>query len=127
MPDLDVSDVLLDPDFCETLTITRRPFTMVKGIATVTPTTISPAPVGVVYSISGDLIRQGADQQNLPNTIIVHTPFRLRGPAQGFLPDIVVWNGDNFAVTSVDNFSHFGSGFVSAICTSQDSVDNPPQ
>lgn len=125
MPDLDVSDILLDPDFCEALTIIRRAITLVKGRQQTTPQTISPAPFGVVTSLSGELIRV-ADQQNMPTTIVVHTPFRLRGVSVGFEPDLVVWNGDNYVATAVDNYSHFGGGFIAATCTSQNSQDNPP-
>lgn len=125
MPDLDVSDLLLDPDFCEQLSVQRRQITMVKGRSTTTPVTISPAPYGVVFSITGGLIRAG-DQQNMPATIVVHTPFRLRGASPGYEPDLVIWNGDNYAVTAIDNFSKYGAGFVAATCTSQDSIDNAP-
>lgn len=125
MPNLDVSDILLDPDFCEQLTVQRRAITMTKGRATTTSTTISPAPYGVVFSITGDLLR-ASDQQNMPATIVVHTPFRLRGASPGYEPDLVIWNGDNYAVTALDNFSRYGSGFVAATCTAQDSVDNAP-
>lgn len=125
MPDLDVSDLLLDPDFCEPLSIYRRPVTMVKGRQQIASQLVQPFPVGVVFSISGELMR-ATDQQNLPTTIVVHTPFRLRGPAKGFQADIVNWNGDNFVVRAVDNYSHYGAGFVAAICSSEDMIDNAP-
>lgn len=130
MPTLDVTDVLLDPDFCETLTVIRRQEgPLVKGRPSITETTISPAPVGVVLAQSDAPIQRGPDQQNLPRLIQVHTPFRLRGPSKDpvsgaiYQPDIIVWGGDRFVVNKVQDFSRFGRGFIQADCSSQDLID----
>ncbi|MDB5448419.1 MAG: putative phage head-tail adaptor [Phenylobacterium sp.] len=129
MPALDVSDILLDPDFCEVLTVIRRLQTLVRGRATTTETTITPAPVGVVLAQSDAPIQRGPDQQNLPRLIQVHTPFRLRSaskdPVSGLVyqPDIIVWGGDRFVVNKVQDFSRYGRGFLQADCSSQDLID----
>lgn len=129
MADIDVSDLMLDPDFVDLagITVIRRPETInSQGRSVVaSPVTF----VGVIASVipvpDAPMIR-GPDQQNLPNLIEVHTKFLLRGVSSGFQPDIVVWNGDQFVVNKVHNYSKYGAGFVQADCSSMDHTDNPP-
>jgi galactose-6-phosphate isomerase len=132
MPDLDVTDIILDPDFCETLIVKRREENLVKGRSTLTVTVIDPAPVGVVLPVDDQPLVRGPDQQNLPRLLEVHTPFRLRGAAKDpgtgkqYQPDIITWNGDDFVVNKVQDYSRFGQGFIQADCSSVDSIDNAP-
>lgn len=126
MPDIDVSDILLDPDFCELLTVTRRAETMVKGRSTTTPTTISPQPVGVVIPQNDSPMMRGPDQQNLPRLIQVHTPFRLRGASAGYQPDLITWKGADYVVNKVQDFSSYGGGFIQADCSSVASTEPAP-
>jgi hypothetical protein len=128
MPNLDVSDIVADPDFAEFLTVNRIAVANgTNGRPSRTVTTISPAPVGVVTPKSGEKLERSADAQFRPNVIVVHTQFRLRSAAPGYDPDQVIWNGDPYVVTSVDNLSHFGAGFIVAECSSIDSIDQAPQ
>lgn len=118
MPDLDVSDVLLDPDFAQALTIKRRTETVgTNGRSSVVFTTVSPAPYGVILPQNDAPLVRGPDQQHLPALISVHTPYRLRSVAPGAQPDIVVWNGADYVVDKVYPFGDFGSGFVAAECS----------
>jgi galactose-6-phosphate isomerase len=130
MPLLDVSDVLCDPMFSEVLTIQRREAVVgSNGRSTIQTTTISPAPVGVVIPQTDQPLQRGPDQQNLPKLIQVHTTFRLRSastdPTTGneYQPDLIVWRGDSFQVNRVYDYSDFGAGFVTADCSSVDSLD----
>lgn len=133
MPALDVSDLILDPDFCEVLTIYRREQVMDSlGRATVTPVLIAPAPYGVVEPQDDQPLQRGPEQQNLPQLLEVHTQFRLRSasldPATSKLyqPDVIVWNGDQFLVNRVINWSKYGRGFIRAACSSVDPIDDVP-
>jgi hypothetical protein len=132
MPDLDVSDVLLDPDFAEQLAIQRRTQTMVKGRPSMTTATISPAPWGAVIPQNDVPMQRGPNQQHLPRLLQVHTQFRLRGASKDpdtgadLPPDLIVWNGDTFIVNKVQDFSRFGAGFIQADCSSTDPTDNEP-
>lgn len=129
MPDIDVSDLLLDPDFAEALTIQRRAQTLLKGRASVSPVTISPAPYGVVIPQNDAPMLRGPDQQTLPQLIQVHTQFRLRGPSKdpatgdAYQPDLIIWQGTTFVVNKVQNFSRFGAGFIQADCSSINQTD----
>lgn len=126
MPDLDVDDIMLDPDFCEPLTVKRRAEVLVKGRPTGSATTISPAPFGVVIAQDDSPMIRGPDQQSLPQLIEVHTPFRLRGASTGYQPDLVTWNGADYVVNKVMNFSKYGQGFIKAQCSSVASTEPPP-
>lgn len=133
MPFLDVSDVTMDPDFAEQLVIYRRAQVInTKGRPTITPVLITPAPIGVVLAQDDLPLQRGTDQQNLPQLLEVHTPFRLRSaskdPAGGqlYLPDVLIWNSTTFLINRVYNFSHFGFGFIRAACSSTDAIDGIP-
>lgn len=126
MPDLDVSDLLLDPDFAGFLTIQRRAEVLVKGRPSGTPGTISPQPVGVIIPQNDSPMVRGPDQQNLPRLIQVHTPFRLRGASTGYEPDLVIYLGAPYVVNKVQDFSPYGAGFIQADCSSQAATEPPP-
>jgi galactose-6-phosphate isomerase len=131
MPDLDVSDLLTDPDFAEELTIIRRAVTInTHGRQQVAETTISPKPWGVVLPQSDQPLQRGPDQQSLPMLLQVHTKFRLRSASivgtQEYQPDLLIWNGSRFLVNRVYPFSHFGQGFIVADCSSMTTTEAPP-
>jgi hypothetical protein len=132
VPDLDVSDIILDPDFAETLTIKRRQANVgSNGRATQIVTTITPAPVGTVQTLDAGDLERGSDQQVLPKRIQVITSFRLRGASQDaqgneFQPDLIIWQGDSYQVDSVEPWTAYGAGWVAAKCSSIDSLDQAP-
>ncbi len=132
MPDLDVTDVILDPMFAETLTVIRRQQSInALGRVTLTTTTISPAPVGVVLAQADAALVRGPDQQTLPRLLQVHTTYRLRSTGvdvsgNTFQPDVIVWNGDQYVVNKIQDFSRFGVGFIQADCSSMALADHVP-
>lgn len=106
---LDVTDVLLDPDFADSLVCERITTTVGDdGIASEDKTEKRFA--GVVTNESGDKLRRLAQGERVEGNIIVHARFRLQ---EG---DIVRWLGRRFTVTNVLDWSHFGRGFVAARC-----------
>ncbi|MCM2483378.1 hypothetical protein ACVCIC_04815 [Burkholderia glumae] len=115
---LDVTDVLLDPDFMDAGLICNRMTQTVdvhgRATNTVTPITFS----AVVTSDSGDLLHRNADGGRIVGSITLHTPFRLRdgGPDQTADTDEIVWEGATYTVVNVNDYSHFGRGFVCATC-----------
>lgn len=110
----------------ETVQINRRPQTIVNtGRGAIGPIMTYTAQAVVVAKTPDDLER-GPDYQIMQRTIQVDTSFALQGPASGFQPDEVIWHGTTFIVTSIEDFSKFGVGFVSAICRSVIATDVPP-
>lgn len=134
MPLLDVSEVLTDPDLADSFEVIRRPEVRTAvGRSQVTPAAAVTA-YGVVC-MAGD-----ADLQRLPEderagrAISIVTKYRLRGPARAtggeqFQPDLVRWppsTGDLFVVRLVEPYTRYGAGFVEAIATSLQSIEQPP-
>lgn len=129
MPQIDVTRLTRSPMIAgSAFQVQRRRQVVNRFGETVTRTTLLDG-VGAVYP-SGDnsLVRQ-ADYEVQANTITVVTTFRLQGAAAvgstNYLPDLVIWNGNPYLVSTVNDFSQYGAGFIEAECSSQSMVDNP--
>jgi hypothetical protein len=130
MPMLDFSEVLTDPMLLDSFSVTRRQETVNNlGLSTITPTPIAGLS-GIVFPSDENDLKRFPDLQLQAKCITVITSFALRGESQAsgseFQPDVVVWNGDNFLVRHIEDFSNYAAGFIKAICTSIDLVDQPP-
>lgn len=113
-PMLDVSDVLLDPMFAQTIVIMRRAQTITTGgLAVDTDTTLNT--IGVV-TISGNKYALEPDLEREQDNITVHVRVPLRGPANGYEPDVVVWQGNRYTVVKALDWSQYGAGFYAADC-----------
>ena len=136
MPDIDVSDLLLDPDFVgcpsqrpdwDGITVRRRAEVMDDHGRVSWQVTTFQEVVASVISVADQPVVRGPEQMHLPQLIEVHTQFPLQGPSPGFAPDQVTWNGTMFQVNKVLNHSKYGRGFVQADCSSIDFQDQPPR
>lgn len=113
---LDVTDVLLDPDFMDAGLLCNRMTQTVgddgRAANAVTQTRFA----AVVTSDKGDILHRNADGSRIIGSITLHTPFRLTDGAAGRDADEIVWQGRTYTVVSVNDYSHFGRGFVCATC-----------
>lgn len=124
MPTIDMSEVIDDPDLTESVTLLRRVETLgANGRNTITETSYTIGAV-VTPGTQPGFIRT-PDGQAMPNTITVHTSTILQGPAAGLQPDIIQWNGMNYVVRIIYDFSNFGAGFTSAQCEAISLVGQP--
>ena len=115
-PWLDVSDVLLDPDFMDrTLTCTRQLQTVGDDGIAVNAQTITGF-FGVVTNNQGDLLLRRAEGEHILGSITVNTKFRLLDGADGRSADLVSWQGATYTVSAVSSWSTYGAGFVAATC-----------
>lgn len=131
MPDIDVTDLLFDTDVAEQLAITRREEVIsTGGIVSTVDTVISPAPWGVVLPQPDLPLQRGPDQATLPRLLQVHTTYRLRSAStasgEAYLPDVLTWNGDEYVVNRVYDYSHFGPGFIQADCSAEGADQQAP-
>lgn len=116
MPFLDVTDVLLDPDFCDyTLVCTRKTQVLdADGFATNTGQDI---PFNGVVTVDRSLeAKRMAAGQSIGGAILVVTQFRLTQGKPGLDADVVTYNGRHYRVTFVDPYTSYGAGFVQAHC-----------
>jgi hypothetical protein len=130
MPMMDLSEVLTDPMLLDSFAVNRRTQTVDDfGIAS-TSTQPFAGLYGVIYPSEENELKRLPDLQIQSKAITVITMFALRGESEAasteYAPDVVVWNGDNFLVRKVEDYSNFAAGFIFAICTSTDLVDQPP-
>ncbi len=120
MPHLDVSDVLLDADFLDTLQVTRNTQTVGSNGMAVNATKTWEF-FGVVTSHGGHSLKREADGERSQQRILVITTMRLidgrtkvDGTAQS--ADILTWDGSTYTVVNVDPYRRYGAGFVQAEC-----------
>ncbi|QIP93137.1 head-tail adaptor [Serratia fonticola] len=120
MPFLDVTEVLLDPDFVDTTLVCHRQIQTVDddGFTTNTPqdSTFSGV-VTVDRSLEAKRMQAG---QNINGAILIVTQFRLTQGQQGLDADVVTYRGREYRVTFVDPYTAYGAGFVQAHCELMD-------
>ncbi|WP_065649233.1 head-tail adaptor [Pantoea eucrina] len=119
MPTLDVTDVLLSPEFLDTtLVVTRNEQTVdedgfPKNITTETP---FGGVVTVDHSLEARRMQAG---QVINGAILIVTTYRLSSGNTGIDADIVTYRGRDYRVTFVDPYTAYGAGFVQAHCELQ--------
>ncbi len=116
MPFLDVTEVLEDPDLADYSLVCTRQTQVVgnDGLAVNTSTTIPFS--GVVTSDTGDVLERLAAGSYIKGSITIHTKFILRDGQSGEDADLVKWQGRQYMVTDVNDYSAWGRGFVGARC-----------
>lgn len=116
MPDLDVSDVLSDPDFADSAIVIRTAVSEDPATGrTVEAPTETPILV-VVTSDKGQSLRRTPDAAISDGSIVVHSTFRFTEGGNGVDADILRWNGSDWTVVTVDDYSRYGAGFTVATC-----------
>jgi galactose-6-phosphate isomerase len=123
MPTIDMSEVLLSPEFMDTVTIYRRT-QQVSDFGEMTTVNKPFYNVGVVVTTTPpNALLRGEDEQNEPNTFTIISTFRLQGPTTNTQPDLVLYLGNQFIIDSVEEYTRYGSGFVEARMSSIDYSD----
>jgi len=125
MPDLDVSEILSDPDFADTVTIIRRDEHVDNNGRSQTLERKYPGTVAVVTMAAPNDLNRLDVGQIFGAAIKVTTTFRMRGSAEGFQPDQIVWDGGVYTVKALDKYHRFGAGFTSAVAISMN-ASTPP-
>ena len=126
MPSLDVSDITLAPEFSDRFDVIRRAEAISQTGRSVT-TQVTATAQGTIYSTGDNSLQRQADYQASKRTITVVTPYRLQMNSPGFQPDWILYRGNQYVVSNIEDFSAFGAGFVVAECSSILADDAPPQ
>lgn len=116
MPLIDVSDLLVDPDFCEPVTIYRRVQsvdTHGRSIISETSQTI----LAVVTAASANTLNRAPEGTRIEGAITVHSITPLAVATGSRDADELVWKGNRYVVTMLGDYSHYGQGFTVATCT----------
>jgi hypothetical protein len=116
MANLDVSDILLDPDFMDTGLVCTRSVQTVGENGRTTTSDVNTTFAGVVTSDKGDFLERLAGLERKKGSITIHTIFPLTAGEGDTTADIVTWRGKKYTVSNINDYQHFGRGFVSATC-----------
>ena len=115
MPLLDVSKVLSDSRFMDSLVVYRMEHSVGengRAVNTEHPIDFS----GVVTKNNGFMLERNTDGSMISGAINVYTSYRLTSGRYGRDADEICWRGKRYTVASVDDNSHFGRGFIHAVC-----------
>lgn len=116
MANLDVSDVLLDPDFMERGLVCNRISVKAgdngRPIKTETTHKLS----AVVTTNSGINLDRQPDGTIIKGAINLHTRFALTAGDKDHQADEITWRGQTYIVIQVLPNLHYGRGFIKAIC-----------
>ncbi|EMH4096173.1 head-tail adaptor [Serratia marcescens] len=116
MPLLDVTEVLLDPDFVDTTLVCHRQIQS-RDDDNFTTNTQQDIPFSGVVTVDRSLeARRMAAGQNINGAILIVTQFRLTQGQPGLDADVVTYRGREYRVTFVDPYTAYGAGFVQAHC-----------
>lgn len=125
MANLDVNDVLLDPLLSTDFSVRRRSETVNQQGRNELLEELFEGQRGIITWEDNSLNRM-PDGSIAQESIKVVTPFSLRDASFGFQPDVIIWKGAEYLVTSVRANRHIGRGFTRATATSTRATDNPP-
>jgi len=130
MPILDVSDAF-DASFWDDFTVIRRQVTVDnRGRAQTTQVKIPGR--GVVVASSPNDLQRLPEHEYFNKSISVTAFFRFQGVAKDATgtiithPDQILWAGSSYVVRALDDYSHYGRGFVHVVAVSVDYIDPPP-
>lgn len=115
MPLLDVTEVIVDPDFMDTMTYTRNTQVPIGNGRYENQQVTLPA-AGVITMDRGSIINRIEAGSYVDGSILIHTLTRLRVKGAEFDSDSVTWNGTTYTVKSIGDYSRYGAGFIWAVC-----------
>lgn len=132
MPDIDLTDLLMDPEIAgEPFIVIRRQVTIDQHGRNVIASKRMNAVGSLTPTSDNSLVREAAFATQA-KTMMVITTFALRGPSKDraangqelqFMPDVVIWRGDSYEPVVISDYSRYGAGFIQADCMSVDYVD----
>lgn len=124
MPFLDVSSVLLDPDFADSFIVERR-IEDIDDHGRSQQTISTFRTIGVVTVGSPNDLNRPEEYENFTRSITVVTKERLRGAVNDYQPDVILWRASRFVVKAIDLYPQFGAGFYQIEAESMEMMDGP--
>lgn len=114
---LDVSDILLDPDLTDLVTLIRRQ-SVVNGHGENELTeTVIPNVRMSVQGADKEALERVPDAARLTDIITVYYRGELIAESPGGYCDVIVWKGRRYQVKVIpNNFSNYGAGYTVADC-----------
>jgi hypothetical protein len=127
MAGIDVSEIVGDADFQDSVTLIRRTSVVNSSGRNVLAESSSTVRM-VVQPAKPDDLQRLPDSVRRQDAINVWYRGELSADADGSYPDIVVWNSKRYQVQTADPFGNWstGNGYTEAICTLIEAGYNAP-
>ncbi len=112
---IDVSDLLVDPDFIDSLTLIHRTFTISQyGENTLVETTINT--VGSVQPASAKQIQRLPEALRTADVRSFFIKAEIQSDGASQYPDIISFQGFRYQIQSVAPWLNYGAGWNEGIC-----------
>jgi len=118
MATLNVSHLMTDTTFADTVSLVTRTSTLTKGVNSLAETTVSGL-LMVVQPASGfDLEKVPESARGHENLAFFYSG-TLSSQRQNGYSDIIIHQGKRYEVQFVESWGHYGTGYCKAIATRQ--------
>lgn len=118
MGNIDVSDLLLDPDFVDAMTvITRKPKVNSKGENILIDNPV--VSVGSVQPASGRTIMKLPDEFRVANVSSFWFKGSIIATAPGKYSSVIIFKGLRYQVQTVFDWSNWGAGWCEGTCVAE--------
>jgi galactose-6-phosphate isomerase len=112
---IDVSEIINDPDFQDTISLSRRVQSISdygETVLTATTSTMS----AVVQAGNGETLTRNPEYSVMTDWITIYAEFNFRADGNGYFADLITWGGRTFQVKTVTDFMNWGHGYTRADC-----------
>ncbi len=110
---IDITDIVIDPDFQDAITIVRRADSVNSyGENVIAETTENVR--AVIQPASPDDLQRLPDSVRRRDAVTVYYAGDLSADAY---PDVVVWGTKRYQVGGTEPFGNWGRGYTKAVCT----------
>lgn len=118
MAEIDVSELLSDPDFVDKMTVvTRKPFVNSKGENVLTD--FPDESVGSVQPASGRVIQKLPEEFRVANVSSFWFRGRIIATEPGKYSSIIVFKGLRYQVQAVFDWTNWGAGWCEGTCVAE--------
>lgn len=124
MPRINPSWVPMSAQLADRFDVIRRPEAISEYGRSVTSQVVATAR-GTLYPTGDNSLVRQSDYELGRKTLTCVTTYRLQIAAPDHQPDLVLYRGNTYVVTAVEDYSPYG--FVVAQLSSIRAIDEPPQ
>ena len=113
---IDVSEIINDPDFCQSFTVYRDSGSWIEGRWVSSTSTLSMS--GVISVASAKELNQVPEGDRVEGAIVIHTTdqiYATRAASPAGISDKIEWNGELYKIIQMYPYSDYG--FYKAIAT----------
>lgn len=122
MANIDVSDLLDDPDLSDTFQVVRTTITVGNdGVSTKVEQILTA--VGSVQPASGDTLALLPEASRVEGALEVWSRFAFQLADDTHEADRVLWRGRRALVIKRDDYGHYGSGYSHVTCVFEGTTD----